>query len=81
MINSIVIMPGFFGWSQQQKQKSALPNRPSPVRLFKFITENNADKLVIDLRWNNGGNTGLLPYFINAAIKNDKINKSGIYLQ
>ncbi len=46
-------------------------------RLFKYINDNNADKLVIDLRWNNGGNTMLTPYFINSIIKNDKINKRG----
>ena len=45
--------------------------------LFKYINDNNIEKLVIDLRWNNGGNTMLLPYFINAIIKNDKINTRG----
>ena len=46
-------------------------------RLFKYINENDADKLVIDLRFNNGGNTMLLPYVVQSIIKNDKINKRG----
>jgi C-terminal processing protease CtpA/Prc len=46
-------------------------------RLMKFTNENDVEKLVIDLRWNNGGNTMLLPPFINALIKNEKINKRG----
>src|SRR5215218_5467650 len=46
-------------------------------RLFRYINENNIEKLVIDLRWNNGGNTSLLPYFITSVIKNDKINQRG----
>jgi tetratricopeptide (TPR) repeat protein len=46
-------------------------------RLFGYIRDSSIEKLIIDLRWNNGGNTMLLPYFINAIIKNDKINRKG----
>ena len=46
-------------------------------RLFEFINENDVKKLVIDMRWNNGGNTGLLPPLIHGLIKNEKINKRG----
>lgn len=46
-------------------------------RLFNYMNEKGAEKLVIDLRWNNGGNTMLLPYFVNAVMKNDRINKRG----
>ncbi len=46
-------------------------------RLFKFINEKTVEKLVIDLRWNNGGNTGLLPPLIHGLIKNEKINQRG----
>lgn len=46
-------------------------------RLFKYINDNDVDKLIIDLRWNNGGNTMLVPHFINSVIRNDKINKRG----
>ncbi len=46
-------------------------------RLFKFVNDNDVEKLIIDLRWNNGGNTGLLPPLIHGLIKNEKINKQG----
>lgn len=46
-------------------------------RLFNYINEKGTEKLIIDLRWNNGGNTMLLPYFVNAIIKNNRINKRG----
>ncbi len=46
-------------------------------RLFKFINEHEVEKLVIDLRWNNGGNTGLLPPLINGLIRSEKINQRG----
>lgn len=46
-------------------------------RLFKFINENDVEKLVVDMRWNNGGNTGLLPPLLQGLVKNEKINKRG----
>jgi hypothetical protein len=46
-------------------------------RLFKFINEKEVEKLVVDMRWNNGGNTGLLPPLLQGLIKNEKINKRG----
>ncbi len=46
-------------------------------RLFKFINENAVEKLVIDLRWNNGGNTMLLRPLIHGLIKTEKINQRG----
>ncbi|MGI8640303.1 MAG: TPR end-of-group domain-containing protein [Pyrinomonadaceae bacterium] len=46
-------------------------------RLFKFVNENAVEKLVIDMRWNNGGNTALLPSLVQGLIKNEKINKRG----
>ncbi len=45
--------------------------------LFKFVNENAVEKLVIDLRWNNGGNTMLLNPLVQGLIKNDKINRRG----
>ena len=35
------------------------------------------DRLIIDLRWNNGGNTYLLPPLINALVRAPKINREG----
>lgn len=46
-------------------------------RLFKFVNENAVEKLVIDLRWNGGGNTFLNQPIIHGLIKCEKINKPG----
>ena len=46
-------------------------------RLFKFINEKEVEKLVVDMRWNNGGNTLLLTPLLQGVIKNEKINKRG----
>lgn len=46
-------------------------------RLFKFINDNDVDKLVIDMRWNNGGNTFLSQPLLYGLIRNEKINKRG----
>jgi tetratricopeptide (TPR) repeat protein len=46
-------------------------------RLFKFINEHDVDKLVIDMRWNNGGNTLLAPPLLYSLIKSDKVNQKG----
>jgi hypothetical protein len=46
-------------------------------RLFKFVNENDVEKLVIDMRWNNGGNTMLLKPLVEGIVKNEKINRRG----
>jgi tetratricopeptide (TPR) repeat protein len=46
-------------------------------RLFKFIDEREVEKLVIDMRWNNGGNTFLSQPLLYGLIKNEKINQQG----
>jgi tetratricopeptide (TPR) repeat protein len=46
-------------------------------RLFMFISTHDVDKLVIDLRSNNGGNTYLVPPLIHALISTSKINQDG----
>jgi hypothetical protein len=47
------------------------------TRLFAFIDQRDVDKLVIDLRWNNGGNTYLLPPLVHALVRASKINREG----
>jgi len=47
------------------------------ARLFEFIDGHDVDKLVIDLRWNNGGNTYLVPPLIHAVVANRKIKREG----
>lgn len=46
-------------------------------RLFQFIDQNDVDKLVIDMRWNNGGNTDLSQPLVLGLIGNRKINLRG----
>jgi hypothetical protein len=46
-------------------------------RLFKFINEHEVEKLVIDMRWNNGGNTLLSTPLLYSLIKTDKVNQKG----
>ena len=59
-----------------------LPDSKEPfdkfvARLFAFINQHDVNKLVIDLRWNNGGNTYLVPPLIHAVIRTPKINREG----
>jgi tetratricopeptide (TPR) repeat protein len=46
-------------------------------RLAAAIAASPVDRLVIDLRWNNGGNTQLLPPLLAAILRSDKINRKG----
>lgn len=46
-------------------------------RLFQFINEHEVEKLVIDMRWNNGGNTFLISPLLNGLISNAKVNQRG----
>ncbi len=45
--------------------------------LFDFINSNQVNRLVIDVRLNNGGNTRLVPYLLNKIIASTKINQPG----
>lgn len=47
------------------------------TRLWNFIDENNADKLIIDLRNNLGGNNQILMPLIYSIIRHEKINSRG----
>jgi tetratricopeptide (TPR) repeat protein len=46
-------------------------------RLFKFINENDVQRLVIDIRWNSGGNNFLNRPILTGLLRNDKINQKG----
>ena len=46
-------------------------------RLFKSIDEHEVNKLVIDMRWNNGGNTYLNQPLLYGLIRNEKVNQHG----
>lgn len=47
------------------------------TRLFRFIEERPVEKLVIDLRFNNGGNTFLEMPLLHKLIGCDKVNQRG----
>lgn len=47
------------------------------TRLREFIDQNEVEKLVIDLRWNGGGNSFLNQPLIHAVIRSPKINERG----
>jgi hypothetical protein len=81
---------GKFYWFEYQPESRTvyfqynrvLPDAKEPfdefvARLFAFIDQHDVDKLVIDLRWNNGGNTYLLPPLIHALVSAAKINREG----
>ena len=46
-------------------------------KLFEFIETNGAEHLVIDMRFNGGGNTGLIQPLINALIACKAVNRPG----
>lgn len=46
-------------------------------RLFDFIGKNDVDRLVIDLRWNDGGNNFLNRPLVHGLIRCDKVNRRG----
>lgn len=45
-------------------------------RLFRFVDENDIEKLIIDMRWNNGGNALMLMPLINGLVRS-KVNRTG----
>ena len=57
-----------------------IPSDPLPDfcdRLFKFINEHEVARLVVDMRWNSGGNNFLNRPIVHGLIRNDKINQRG----
>ena len=66
----------YFGFNSVRNDRNE-PLAAFSERLFKFIDGNDVEKLVIDMRWNNGGNTFLLTPLVQGLIKNEKINRRG----
>jgi tetratricopeptide (TPR) repeat protein len=58
-----------------QDQKEILPE--FCARMFKFINENPVERLVIDMRWNGGGNNFYNRPIVHGLIRNDKIDRFG----
>jgi hypothetical protein len=46
-------------------------------RFFRYVDENDIDRVIIDMRWNNGGNTMLMRPLVNGVISRPKINRPG----
>jgi hypothetical protein len=46
-------------------------------RLEAFIANHDVDKLVIDMRWNNGGGAHLMTPLIASLLRSEKINRRG----
>jgi tetratricopeptide (TPR) repeat protein len=63
-------------------QYNVVRDGPEPLtnfldRLFQFVDEHEADRLVIDLRWNTGGTRLLNQQLVHRLIRNDKVNQPG----
>lgn len=55
------------------------PANPLPQfaeKLYKFIDDNKVQRLIIDVRWNGGGNTFLSQPFINGLLERPSLKKS-----
>ena len=46
-------------------------------RVAQFVQDRPVDKLVLDMRWNNGGDTGLVPGVLASLIRDVKIDQPG----
>jgi tetratricopeptide (TPR) repeat protein len=46
-------------------------------RLFKFLDDNEVERLIIDVRWNGGGNTFLNRPWIHGLVRCTRINQRG----
>jgi tetratricopeptide (TPR) repeat protein len=44
-------------------------------RVAQFVQEHPVDKLTLDMRWNNGGDTGLVPPVLESLIRDVKIDQ------
>jgi tetratricopeptide (TPR) repeat protein len=49
-------------------------------RLWKFVDEQDVDRLVLDIRNNTGGNNGILKPLYHGVIKRDRINRRGHFI-
>jgi hypothetical protein len=46
-------------------------------RMMRFIEENRVNRLVIDLRWNNGGNASLMTPVLASLLRSERISGRG----
>nr|WP_321231632.1 S41 family peptidase [uncultured Psychroserpens sp.] len=89
-LKNINDFPKDFYWFEHLKEKSmvyfqinVVANNPQKKLktfcedMFKYIDNNNVEKLVIDIRLNSGGNNQLNNEIISNILKSKKINKKG----
>jgi hypothetical protein len=67
----------FFQYNQVWEAKEKETLAKFSERLFRFIRENDVQRLVIDMRWNGGGNNFLNEPLVNSLVTCDKINQPG----
>ncbi len=60
------------------RDQSSEPFSKFSQKLLSAIQDNPVDKMVIDLRNNSGGNSGIMNPFVEELAQNKKINKEGI---
>ena len=46
-------------------------------RLFGFVEDRNVGRLVIDMRWNSGGNTLLAQHLLHHLIASKRLSRRG----
>jgi tetratricopeptide (TPR) repeat protein len=61
----------------QVRDDPAEPVAAFSRRLEKFIADNPVDRLVIDMRWNNGGGAHLMTPLIASLLRSEKVNRKG----
>lgn len=84
------VFPNDFYWFEYIESKSmvyfqfnAVINKPTEDiksfcdRMFQFISDNNVDKLVVDIRLNSGGNGQLNEAVVNSIAQSKRINQNG----
>jgi hypothetical protein len=63
----------FFQWNSVRSAREE-PFDAFVQRLMQFIENNTVEKFVVDMRWNNGGNTIVGKTFVDALRPNAKVN-------
>jgi len=59
------------------QEKKDEPLQDFVNKVFDFVNKNDADYFVLDIRFNNGGNSFLNKILVHGIIKCDKINQKG----
>jgi hypothetical protein len=66
----------YFGFNQVRDGKDESLAQFSQ-RLTRHLAEHHDDRLIVDLRWNNGGNINLLTPLLAALIRSERVDQRG----